>query len=171
MQGVASAVRERGSELVHRGISLIGSRVAGAGPERARATVTVRATAAELAELLREPATWTRLIPLADPPEVVFEGDTHVRWNARPDAPVRHEGVVELVPASHERGTEATFAVHVADAGEIDPDVLTPLATHPLELAPRFFAQKAARRLKSLAETGEVPTLEHNPHATGPTRG
>lgn len=171
MQNVATTVRERGNELLQRGMSRLGIGGSDAGPDRARATVTIGRPAGELAELLRQPQTWTRLIALADPPEVVAEGETNVRWTAAPGSPVRHEGTVVLRPAPAGRGTEATFAVHVEDAASIDPEALTPLATHPLELLPRFLAQKAARRLKSLAETGEVPTLEHNPHAPRASRG
>jgi hypothetical protein len=170
VHNVASSVRDRGSELLQRGLGRFGLG-GGAGPDRARATITIDSSAVDLLELLRSPATWQRLIALADPPEVVVDGESDVRWTARPDSPVRHEGTVTLRPAPQGRGTEATFEVHIADPASIDASALTPLATHPLELLPRFLARKAGRRLKSLAETGEVPTLEHNPHAPRASRG
>jgi hypothetical protein len=141
------------------------------GPDRAQATVTIARPAVELVELLSRPQTWTRLIALADPPDVSVDGEMEVRWSAVADASVQHEGTVRLRPAPRDRGTEVTFDVHVADPASVDASALTSLATHPLELLPRFLAQKAARRLKSLAETGEVPTLEHNPHAPRASRG
>lgn len=35
----------------------------------------------------------------------------------------------------------------------------------PLGIVPRLFTEKILRRFKCLAETGEIPTLEHNPSA------
>jgi hypothetical protein len=165
-----NALSERGTELLRRGLGRLGV-AAGEEPDRARATVTIARPPAELAELLRDPLTWPRLIALAEPPEVVVESDAEVRWSTPERARVRHEGEVRLRAAPGDRGTEATVSVHLPDPAEADASALTPLATHPLELLPRFMAQKAARRLKSLAETGEVPTLEHNPHAPRPSRG
>jgi uncharacterized membrane protein len=34
-----------------------------------------------------------------------------------------------------------------------------------LNIVPSMLAEKALRRFKSLAETGEIPTLKHNPAA------
>jgi hypothetical protein len=34
-----------------------------------------------------------------------------------------------------------------------------------LSIIPRTIAEKSLRRFKSLAETGEIPTLAHNPAA------
>lgn len=171
VQRAVAAVRGRGGALLQRGLGRIGIGDGGGGSGSSRATVTIGASPQELVALLRKPRTWPRLIALADPPRVTVEDERTVRWTTAPDAPVAHEGTVELRPAPGERGTEATFAAHLPDAAAVDPDQLTPLATHPLELTPRFLAVKAARRLKSLAETGEVPTLEHNSHAPRASRG
>jgi hypothetical protein len=40
------------------------------------------------------------------------------------------------------------------------------LANH-LHIGPRLIAMNSLRRIKSLLETGEVPTLEKNPSARG----
>ena len=63
------------------------------------------------------------------------------------------EGVVEFRPGPDDWGTEVTLTVDV-----------------PGGRAKGVAAAKALRRLKSLAETGELPTTERNPAARGTER-
>lgn len=90
-----------------------------------------------------DPSTWT-----VDEVSVV---DGVVRFRARSgqEHPLEASGEVTFRPAPQELGTEVTLALRLDG-----PD-----------LAAGATAHKALRRAKALAETGEVPTLAHNPSA------
>lgn len=80
------------------------------------------------------------------------------RWHTRPGVEPAAEVELRLRPAPADRGTEATLFLRLGAPG----GALTRALGGPaLGLA----AQSALRRFKSLAETGEIPTLERNPAA------
>lgn len=91
------------------------------------------------------------------------EPGERLRWESTPDAAVPSEIRVEFEPAPADRGTEVTLAVRWDPPGG---RLGTALADR-LGLVPATILQSALRRSKSLAETGEVPTLESNPSARG----
>lgn len=75
-------------------------------------------------------------------------------WRSRPGAALASSGELRLRPAPAGRGTEATLSL------QFGPQ--TPaLGGAALGLA----VEAVLRRFKSLAETGEIATLEHNPAA------
>lgn len=96
-----------------------------------------------------DPSTWT-----VDEVSVV---DGIVRFRARSgqEQPLEASGEVTFKPAPQDLGTEVTLAL------DLDGPDLAAGAT----------AHKALRRAKALAETGEVPTLAHNPSARHATEG
>jgi uncharacterized membrane protein len=66
-----------------------------------------------------------------------------------------------LQPAPADWGTVATLRFRFdTPGGSIGSGVI-----HTLGIMPDMIVEKALRRFKSLAETGEIPTLEHNPAA------
>jgi hypothetical protein len=67
-------------------------------------------------------------------------------WNELPDEDT--EGTIETRPGPEDWGTVVTLTVDAPD-GRLSG----------------AFAERSLRRLKSLAETGEVPTTERNPSA------
>jgi len=81
-----------------------------------------------------------------------------LRWKSISGTRVPNEGSVRFRPAPKDWGTEATLRFRIDMPGNI-------LANRKVRMVPRILAEKALRRFKSLAETGEVPTLEHNPSA------
>jgi uncharacterized membrane protein len=153
-----------------------------------RQAITVDRSPEELAELLRSPDLARRLLTTSDGPEISVEptgtatarwtvegplglhlvsdvrreiGPTEepLRWHAEPGGDLAHEGVLRLKPAREDWGTELHAEIRVAPpAGPLGR-----LGRGPLQTAAGTVAMKALRRAKSLAETGEVPTLRDNP--------
>ncbi|MEI5675619.1 MULTISPECIES: hypothetical protein [unclassified Nocardioides] len=68
--------------------------------------------------------------------------------------PMRVSGAVSFVAAPQDLGTEVTLTLVLEDPMPGGGD-----------LAVGAMAHKALRRAKALAETGEIPTLDHNPSA------
>jgi uncharacterized membrane protein len=74
-----------------------------------------------------------------------------LRWSTGDDGPVSHRGSVRFSQDRLELGTVVTLRL------ELDGRIPG--------IVPGALADKALRRFKSLIETGEIPTLEHNPGA------
>jgi uncharacterized membrane protein len=159
-----------------------------------RQAITIGRPAEELADLLRSPGLARRLLTTSDGPEISVEptgddtarwtvegplglhlvsdvrresGPTEepLRWRAEPGGDLAHEGVLRLRPAREDWGVELHAEIRVAPpAGPLGR-----LGRGPLETAAGTVALKALRRCKSLAETGEVPTLQGNPSGRATT--
>jgi uncharacterized membrane protein len=155
-----------------------------------RRSITISASPGELCSLFRDPAYMARIVsPFA---EVTAKGDgvTHwrvrgplgelwewdcnegeeemdgarkVSWHSLPGATLPNRGEVTFRPGPYGTGTEVSMRI------QFEP----PLGRIGTALAkgfhrvPRSLAGQTLRRFKSLVETGEVPTLEHNPSGRG----
>jgi uncharacterized membrane protein len=84
-----------------------------------------------------------------------------LRWESDPQQSSRLEGSVSFKRAPRDLGTEVTLQLTLQPpAGRVGV-----MLAKLLGPAPKLLVQKALRRFKSLAETGEIPTLMHNPAA------
>ncbi|GMT96089.1 hypothetical protein KH5H1_02080 [Corallococcus caeni] len=83
------------------------------------------------------------------------------RWESTEDSPVKVEGQVRFKPAPADWGTEVTLHLAFAPPGGALGEALA----KRLRAIPALQVMKVLRRFKSLAETGEMPTLDHNPSA------
>lgn len=88
-----------------------------------------------------------------------------LRWASLPGAKLPNEGSLRLSAAPGDRGTEVRLYFRFDPPGGILGDTVVKL----LGFAPRMVAEKALRRFKSLVETGEIPTTEHQPTARADT--
>ena len=81
-------------------------------------------------------------------------------WRSVADAPVRESGWVRMRKAPDERGTIVELSLQIAapGAGAILP-LLTPFGIHPEQIA-----REGLRRFKQWVETGEIATIEGQPH-------
>ncbi len=86
-----------------------------------------------------------------------------LRWKSIDGAQLPNEGMIRFRPAPADWGTEATLYFRFEPPG----GALGNSAAKLLGVVPRVLAEKALRRFKSLAETGEIPTLERNSSARG----
>ncbi|NHN47486.1 SRPBCC family protein [Halostella sp. JP-L12] len=86
-----------------------------------------------------------------------------VEWESLPGATVPNEGSVRFDETASERGTEVTVRFRFDPPGGPAGDA----AMEVLDVVPETIAEKSLDRFKSLAETGEIPTLEKNPSARG----
>jgi len=84
-----------------------------------------------------------------------------LRWESLEGAPLPNEGTVRFSPAPGDWGTEAMLCLRFDPPG----GPLGNRAVKRLNIVPRVLADKILRRFKSLAETGEIPTLAYNPSA------
>lgn len=84
-----------------------------------------------------------------------------LRWQSRGATRLPKEGSVSFRPAPEDWGTEVTLRFRFDRAVRIPSSRTAKL----LNMGPKVFAEKVLRRFKSLAETGEVPTLKRNPAA------
>jgi uncharacterized membrane protein len=84
-----------------------------------------------------------------------------VRWKSVDGASLPNEGLVHFRPAPGDRGTEVTLYFRFDPPGGTLGNTLA----KRLGIVPRMAAEKVLRRFKSLVETGEIPTLKHNPAA------
>jgi uncharacterized membrane protein len=151
-------------------------------------SVTIGRSADELYELWRDPETMTRVfgeyVEVTAPSEdrhrwtvtgpfdrsltwetrVVEErpGES-LRWKSIEDEPMSTEGSVSFRPAPADRGTVVTLHLSFGPPG----GVLGKMVAEQLGILPGVIVEKALHRFKSLAETGEIPTLEKNPSARG----
>ena len=110
-------------------------------------------------------AHWKVKVPVGQP----LEWDAHVheespgellRWHGGHDTPAPVEIALRFCPAEGDKGTEVTLWLRFAPSG-MAGNVLS----HLPGLVPATLALKALRAFKSLVETGEIPTLAHNPSA------
>ena len=124
--------------------------------------------AAEVRQEEDDQAHWKMNLPLGQS----LEWDTRVteerpnelvHWASLAGAALPNEGWVTLRPAPAERGTVVTLRLEFNPPG----GVLGNAAAKQFEAVPKTLVGKALRRFKSLAETGEVPTLSSNPSARG----
>ena len=121
------------------------------------------------AELQSTPAgetTWTIRLPLDESlrytTRVTEERAPElVRFRTSEGSGPQLEGALELARAPGDWGTQVTLRMSLEAPGGGVGRALAKM----FDRVPKLFAEKALRRLKSLAETGEVPTLRHNPAA------
>lgn len=165
-----------------------GARAGAADTPAVSRSITVGKPAAELYEAWRDPDTLSRVMGHFG--EVTSSGDDRLRWTVygprgrdvswetrlveaepgefiRWEAPaetlVPVEGSVRFRPAAGDRGTVVTLSISVdTPAGEIGHAML-----ERLDIVPETVVGRALSRFKSLAESGEIPTLEANPSARG----
>lgn len=86
-----------------------------------------------------------------------------IRWETPGDAMLPCEGSVRFRPASGGRGTVVTLSVSFDPPG----GALGSAALNRLGVVPETLVGGMLDRFKSLAETGEVPTLDRNPSGRG----
>ena len=86
-----------------------------------------------------------------------------LRWESLPGADLPNEGSVRFRDAPDDRGTAVTLSMRFDPPGGRLGDA----AAEYLGVLPEAVTMKSLRRFKSLAETGEMPTLEGNPSARG----
>ena len=148
--------------------------------------ITIGKPANELYQLWRTPQTLAQIFQgiaevtevspgrthwnLRVPPGLSAAWDTQIvedqpgeflRWESASGSLVPHEGSIHFRPASGGRGTEVTLSLRLNPPGR----TLGPAVARRLGFLPRMVAGKALRNGKSLAETGEIPTLARNPAA------
>lgn len=101
-------------------------------------------------------SSWNTRIVEDEPGEVI-------RWESRPDATVPNSGAVRFRPAAGDRGTVVTLSL------EFDPigGAVGKAVLKRLDIVPETLAGHALGRFKSLAESGEIPSLEGNPSGRG----
>jgi uncharacterized membrane protein len=80
-------------------------------------------------------------------------------WRSIADAPVRESGWVRLRKAPDERGTIVELSLQIAAPGVAVVPLLTPFGVHPEQVA-----REGLRRFKQWVETGEIATIEGQPH-------
>jgi uncharacterized membrane protein len=151
-------------------------------------SVTVGKPAEELYDRWTDPEQLNRV--MGDAVEVTAEGDERQRWTVdgplgrsvtwetrtvedRPGEVLRWESVedsrlsgggeVRFQPAPGDRGTEVTLRLRFDPPGGRVGDA----AMDRLGFVPETLVSTALDRFKSLAETGETPTLDRNPSARG----
>jgi uncharacterized membrane protein len=151
-------------------------------------SITVGRPADELYDLWQDPVRLSRV--LGDSVEVAAAGEDRQRWTVegplgrsvewvtetvedRPGEVLRwesvagsrlaSEGSVHFRPAPGDRGTEVTLRLRFDPPGGRVGDATMNL----LGVVPETLAGTALDRLKSLAETGEIPTLDRNPSGRG----
>lgn len=84
-----------------------------------------------------------------------------LRWKSVDGSPYPNEGSVQFRSAPRDWGTEVTLHFRFdAPGGTLSNNVVNSVI-----IIPRLLVEKALRRFKSLAESGEYPTLKHNPAA------
>ena len=157
-----------------------------AAPIEIEQSVTVRRDAGELYRLWREQGTlnrvmapsaevnpkeggeteWTLRLPLDQSvryvTRVTEEREAEfMRWESAGEGAPKMSGTLRLAPAPADWGTEVRLTLSLEAPG----GSLGRALAQALGPVPKLFAQKALRRFKSLAETGEIPTLHHNPAA------
>jgi uncharacterized membrane protein len=91
------------------------------------------------------------------------ESSRKLLWQSLPGGTIATRGNVTFTPGPESKGTEATLWVQFEPPlGAVGEGLAKTLQNFP-----RAIAGQALRRFKSLAETGEIPTLDHNPSARG----
>lgn len=152
-------------------------------------SVTIRESAAELTDLTRDPETLDRLVgPFVDVEPIDDDGERlrwtvsgpsgltaawetellaeqpgeFSRWRSTEETVLPIEYSLSFRPAPADRGTEVTLRLWLdPPGGALGTAVASRL------LGRNALVTTALYRLKSLAETGEIPTLDRNPSARG----
>lgn len=182
-----------GADLLYRGFTghcnvyqWLGKNTADDEPTEIESAITIDKPADELYRMWREPANLSRIMghfadvqaqgenrqhwkvhaPLGQEAEWESEiteerAGECLRWASVEGATLQNEGEISFVPAPQNHGTEVHLAMRFQPPG----GVLGRAAIRALGPAPRLIAGHALRRFKSLAETGEIATLRHNPSA------
>jgi uncharacterized membrane protein len=83
-----------------------------------------------------------------------------IAWRSADEADVQHAGVVRFEPDSSGRGTLLRVEIQYLPPGGALGAMLARLADE----VPSQTIEEDIRRFKRLAETGEVPTTEGQPH-------
>lgn len=86
-----------------------------------------------------------------------------LRWESVEESSIPNEWSVWFKPAPAEDVTEVTLRVDFQPPG----GPVGAMALERLGFVPKTIVSKALHRFKSLAETGEIPTLEANPSGRG----
>lgn len=158
------------------------------GKTEVERSITIGKSADELYRLWREPNTLPQLMqhfiqitPTGDtrahwkinaPLGQTFEWDAEltedrpgefIGWKSSENAPISNEGAVHFRPAPGDRGTVATLRFRFEAPG----GAIGSAAASLFDFVPEKLASQALRSFKSLAETGEIPTLVKNPSARG----
>ncbi|HEU4405993.1 MAG TPA: YgaP-like transmembrane domain [Polyangiaceae bacterium] len=152
-------------------------------PPQAQATVTIGMAPQELYETWRDPEKLKQILGhIADvaltsaglrwsmpgPMGKRLEWDAEIiedrpgellRWRSVPEAKVSSEGAVSFRKAPADWGTEVTVLLRFDPPGGVVGNALARLLTAPVDA----LVAAALRRFKSLVETGEIPSLAHNP--------
>jgi uncharacterized membrane protein len=92
---------------------------------------------------------------------VESQPDMLLRWKSLDGAPLPHEGSISFRAAPKDWGTEVTLRFSF----ELSAGASVVRSVKPLDRVTPLLAEKVLRRYKSLAETGEIPTLKRNPAA------
>lgn len=151
-------------------------------------STTIGKPAEELSELARDSATLDRLV--GDVADVTPVDDDHhrwtvhgpldrelswetqlvedrsgelLRWESTDDAAFAIDWSVQFRSAPGDRGTAVTVQAHVDPPG----GTLGSAAMRRLDIVPDALLGQVLDRFKSLAETGEIPTVDRNPSARG----
>lgn len=158
---------------------------------RVETSLTIGGSAEELYKLWRDPQTLPQVMGhfatvtaqaddrahwvVSGPGKTGLQWDSQIvqdeparllRWYSLQGAKLPNGGSITFAPATGGRGTVATLEI------DFDPPggSLGKAAAKLLGIVPQVLAVKALRRFKSLAETGEIPTLKDNVSArTGAT--
>ncbi|WP_130835008.1 SRPBCC family protein [[Erwinia] mediterraneensis] len=156
-----------------------------------RRWITIGRPAPELCQLWLQPDTLPRIMAHFARVEVINDSDARwevdgpvkknwrwesriteiepgrlIAWRSLEGADIPNEGQLELSTAPGEWGTELALTLRFTPPG----GVIGKKVTSMLDLFPKEIASKALHRFKSLAETGEIPTLYSQPagrHAQG----
>lgn len=164
-----------------------GSDISAEAPE-VRRSITIGRPADELFAIWRDPAKLARIVAHFAEVTPQTDGVTHWRargpakqilewysryiqeepgrslvWQSLPGSTMAHHGEITFQKGPDETGTVVALQMKFEPPlGGIGTGLVK--AFH---LVPRAIAGKTLRRFKSLAETGEIPTLEHNPSGRG----
>lgn len=95
---------------------------------------------------------WETRIVEAQPGEIIA-------WRSLDGADIPNEGELRMRPAPSDWGTELALTLLFTPPG----GALGKKVTTLFDLLPKEVASKALHRFKSLAETGEIPTLQGQP--------
>jgi uncharacterized membrane protein len=82
-------------------------------------------------------------------------------WETAPGSGLRNRGEITFRPGPDGAGSEVRLSM------QFEPPLGNIGAAETLHMIPRGIAGQTLRRFKSLAETGEIPTLQHNPSGHG----
>ncbi|SDJ49234.1 SRPBCC family protein [Natronorubrum texcoconense] len=153
-------------------------------------SVTVGKPADELEAFWRDPEQLSRIVgEYADVSPTMGDGDHHrwqvslpagrrlewqtrlveersgerLQWETVGGAPISYEATIRFQPAPNDHGTEVTLEIRFDPPG----GTLSDGAMKRLGIVPESLAGTVLDRFKSLAETGEIPSLETNPSNRG----